>query len=98
MSCIAFVLAGGYVGGRLAPLLLDAGHTLRCLVRDARRLQGRPRSDQVEVVEGDATRPEALPESYSRYLLNSLREAFDLHAVPLRLHFRRGDNPYARSR
>ncbi len=41
------------------------------------------------------TRPDALPESYSRYLINSIRETFDLWAVPVRLHLRRGENPYA---
>ncbi|MCX5512001.1 ribosome biogenesis GTPase Der [Kaistia algarum] len=40
------------------------------------------------------SRPEALPESYTRYLLNGLREAFDLQAVPLRLTLRKGENPY----
>ena len=53
--------ATGYIGGRLVPRLLAAGYRVRCLVRDARRLQGRPWSEQVEVVEGDATRPETLP-------------------------------------
>lgn len=53
--------ATGYIGGRLVPRLLATGYRVRCLVRDARRLQGRPWSDQVEVVEGDATRPETLP-------------------------------------
>jgi uncharacterized protein YbjT (DUF2867 family) len=53
--------ATGYIGGRLVPRLLEAGYRVRCLVRDARRLQGRPWSNQVEVVEGDATRPETLP-------------------------------------
>lgn len=51
----------GYIGGRLVPVLLEAGYRVRCLVRDARRLQGRPWSDQVEVVEADAARPETLP-------------------------------------
>jgi GTP-binding protein len=37
----------------------------------------------------------ALPESYLRYLSNSLRAAFDLAGVPLRLLLRTGDNPYA---
>ena len=52
--------ATGYIGGRLVPALLEAGYPVRCLVRDARRLQGRPWSDQVEVVEGDALKPETL--------------------------------------
>lgn len=40
------------------------------------------------------SRPEALPESYIRYLTNDLRERFDLAGIPLRLSLRGGDNPY----
>jgi GTP-binding protein len=36
----------------------------------------------------------ALPDSYLRYLTNSLRAAFDLPGVPLRLRLRTGKNPY----
>jgi GTPase len=36
----------------------------------------------------------ALPDTYLRYLTNSLREAFDLPGVPLRLRPRTGKNPY----
>jgi GTP-binding protein len=42
--------------------------------------------------------PEELPKSYVRYLANSLREAFDLPGVPLRLNLRKGENPYADKR
>lgn len=52
--------ATGYVGGRLAPRLVDAGYTVRCLVRDPLRLRGRPWLDQVEVVAGDALDPASL--------------------------------------
>ena len=45
--------ATGYVGGRLAPMLLDAGHRVVCLVRDPSKLDGIPWSDRVEVVRGD---------------------------------------------
>jgi GTP-binding protein len=41
------------------------------------------------------SRPKALPDSYVRYLVNSLRETFDLPGVPIRLHLRKGENPYA---
>ncbi|MEM9105940.1 MAG: ribosome biogenesis GTPase Der [Pseudomonadota bacterium] len=41
------------------------------------------------------SRPEALPASYTRYLMNGLREDFDLPGVPLRVSYRKGDNPYA---
>lgn len=41
------------------------------------------------------SRPEALPESYTRYLSNDLRERFDLAGIPLRLMIRGGsENPY----
>ena len=39
--------------------------------------------------------PQALPASYLRYLENALREAFDLPGTPIRIHPRRGKNPYA---
>jgi GTP-binding protein len=39
--------------------------------------------------------PEHLPEAYLRYLVNGLRQDFDIPAVPLRLNFRKGKNPYA---
>src|SRR4051794_29139971 len=52
--------ATGYIGGRLAPRLLDAGHTVRCLSRSAARLRDAPWADRVEVVEGDLTDAESL--------------------------------------
>jgi len=42
------------------------------------------------------SRPDDLPTSYSRYLVNTLREQFDFWGVPVRLHMRKGDNPYDR--
>jgi GTP-binding protein len=41
-----------------------------------------------------ASRPEALPAAYQRYLINGLREAFDLPGTPIRLWVRGGKNPY----
>jgi GTP-binding protein len=43
------------------------------------------------------SRPAALPESYRRYMINELRQAFDLWSTPIRLHFRKGENPYSKS-
>ncbi|PDT32040.1 ribosome biogenesis GTPase Der [Rhizobium sp. L9] len=40
------------------------------------------------------TRSDALPESYTRYLINGLRADFDMPSVPIRIHFRSPDNPY----
>jgi GTP-binding protein len=40
------------------------------------------------------TRPDALPESYIRYMINGLRNDFDMPGVPIRIHFKAGDNPF----
>ncbi len=42
------------------------------------------------------SRPEALPDAYTRYLVNGIRDDFNLPGVPLRLTMRKGDNPYAK--
>ncbi len=42
-----------------------------------------------------ASRPEAVGETYLRYLENELRTAFDLPGTPIRMRLRRGRNPYA---
>jgi len=68
--------ATGYIGGRLVPRLLAAGHRVRCLARDPTRLLGRSWSD-VEVVAGDALDPADLDRALSGidvayYLIHSL--------------------------
>ncbi len=40
------------------------------------------------------SRPEALPDSYLRYLTNSLRDRFDLDGTPVRFVMRKPRNPY----
>ena len=42
------------------------------------------------------SKPGDLPASYIRYLVNSLREAFDLPGTPIRFGLRKGANPYAK--
>ncbi|HQR88310.1 MAG: ribosome biogenesis GTPase Der [Caulobacter sp. 32-67-35] len=42
-----------------------------------------------------STRADQMPEHYRRYLINSLRESFDLPGVPLRITIKSGANPYA---
>ncbi|MFY8114551.1 MAG: ribosome biogenesis GTPase Der [Rhabdaerophilum sp.] len=37
---------------------------------------------------------DALPESYKRYLVNSIRETFDLPGVPIRMSIRTSENPF----
>ncbi|MBO3749314.1 SDR family oxidoreductase [Streptosporangiaceae bacterium NEAU-GS5] len=45
--------ATGYIGGRLAPRLIEAGHEVRCLTRSANRLRDVPWARGAEIVEGD---------------------------------------------
>jgi GTP-binding protein len=42
-----------------------------------------------------SSRAQALPETYRRYLINGLRESFDLPGTPIRLNLRAKKNPYA---
>ncbi|MFP4435865.1 MAG: SDR family oxidoreductase [Chloroflexaceae bacterium] len=69
--------ATGYVGGRLVPRLLEAGHQVRCMTRDTARLQGRVWQGQVELVAGDVLQPETLPPAMAGievayYLIHSM--------------------------
>ena len=40
------------------------------------------------------TRADAVPDAYKRYLVNSLRESFELPGTPIRLTLREKDNPF----
>jgi GTPase len=42
-----------------------------------------------------ASKPGELPESYRRYLVNTLRQDFALPGTPIRMMLRQSDNPYA---
>ena len=44
------------------------------------------------------TRPDALPESYTRFLINGLRNDFQLPGVPIRIHFKASENPFENRR
>ena len=76
----------GYIGGRLVPELLAAGHRVRVLVRHAERLRDTPWVDRVEVVAGDAGDAEAVRRcltdiDVAYYLLHSLQEGPGLEAA-----------------
>ncbi|WP_170180437.1 SDR family oxidoreductase [Actinomadura pelletieri] len=69
--------ASGYIGGRLVPELLGAGHRVRCMARSARRLRDHPWAGRVEIVEADATDPDA-----TRRALDGVDVAYYLiHAI-----------------
>ena len=55
--------ATGYIGGRLVPELLAAGHTVRCLARTPSKLDDLGWRADVEVVRGDVTDADSLAEA-----------------------------------
>lgn len=69
--------ATGYVGGRLVPHLLARGRAVRVMVRDPRRIEGRPWAEQVEVAQADATNADEVFEALAGvdvayYLMHSI--------------------------
>ncbi|GIH92700.1 SDR family oxidoreductase [Planobispora siamensis] len=60
MGMILVTGATGYVGGRLVPQLLEAGHRVRCVARSPQRLRDLPWAGRVEVVAGDVGDPDAM--------------------------------------
>ena len=72
---------------RHPPPLVDGR---RVKLRYATMIKARPPTIALWV-----SRPTELPESYSRYLIQSLRDTFRMPGVPVRLLLRKGNNPYA---
>ncbi|MGI9609670.1 MAG: SDR family oxidoreductase [Acidimicrobiia bacterium] len=74
--------ATGYIGGRLVPRLLEAGHRVRCLTRDPSNLALDPWINEVEVVQGDVLDPASLDAAlegcdFAYYLVHSMGSAED---------------------
>jgi uncharacterized protein YbjT (DUF2867 family) len=70
--------ATGYIGGRLVPRLLEAGHSVRCLARNAQRLTGR--FSGAEIIEGDIFDEDHLREACegvdaTYYLVHSMSDS-----------------------
>ncbi|WP_321476962.1 SDR family oxidoreductase [uncultured Paludibaculum sp.] len=82
MDRIAIAGATGYIGGRLAPMLLDSGYVLRCLVRSPRKLSGRDWASnphveirQVDLAAGASLARELTGCSSAFYLVHSMMSA-----------------------
>lgn len=61
---VGIIGATGYVGGRLAPALLAAGHRVRCLARTPSRLDRVPWRAGVEVAEADVLDRASLSQAF----------------------------------
>ena len=78
--------ATGYVGGRLVPRLIEAGHDVRVVVRNAGRLRDVPWGNDVEIVEGDLTDAGAVREAVADrevvyYLVHSMASTGDFETT-----------------
>ena len=91
MRCIVFG-ATGYLGTRLVPALLAAGHDVRVMARNPAKLDGVPWRQQVDVVEGDVTDGERVRQALEGqkilyYLVHSLLRSdfvdFDARAASI---------------
>ncbi|MGW0466614.1 SDR family oxidoreductase [Streptomyces sp. NPDC003027] len=81
--------AGGYIGGRLVPELLDAGHRVRCLARTPANLRDHPWAHRAEVVRGDVTdadslRPALRDIDVAYYLVHSMGAGRDFEETDRR--------------
>lgn len=81
--------ATGYIGGRLAPRLADAGHEVVCLARDPTRLRDVPWADQVSVRRGDVLDPDSLGPALegvevAYYLIHSISSGAEFSEVDRR--------------
>jgi len=76
--------ANGYIGMRLLPVLVEAGHDVTCVVRHRNRFQPAPDLlDKVEVIEFDFLQPENAIQQFHKkqfdvgyYLIHSLGDTY----------------------
>ena len=82
--------ATGYIGGRLVPRLIDAGHDVRVFVRDPERLRDVPWGTEVEVATGDLQNPDEVAAALEGmeavyYLVHSMSGKCDFEATEKRI-------------
>ncbi|OON71360.1 SDR family oxidoreductase [Streptomyces tsukubensis] len=81
--------ATGYIGGRLVPELLNAGHSVRCLARTPEKLRDHPWVAETEVVRGDVTDADSVGSALAGidvayYLVHALGSGEDFEATDRR--------------
>src|SRR4051812_32549760 len=78
--------ASGYVGSRLVPELLAAGHQVRCMSRSVSRLREFPWFDRVQAVTADARDAQSLKAALAEidvafYLIHSISGGREFEAA-----------------
>ncbi|MBW8698939.1 3 beta-hydroxysteroid dehydrogenase/Delta 5--_4-isomerase [Streptomyces sp. MBT84] len=81
--------ATGYIGGRLVPELLAAGHRVRCLARSPDRLRDQPWAGDVDVAAANVTRADSVAEAMrdidvAYYLVHALGSGADFEETDRR--------------
>ena len=81
--------ATGYIGGRLVPRLLDAGHEVRCVARNPQKLSLYPWRHRVEVAGGDVLDERAIKDALvgcdaAVYLVHSMSAGKDFSRLDRR--------------
>jgi uncharacterized protein YbjT (DUF2867 family) len=81
--------ATGYIGGRLAPRLLDGGRAIRAMARNPNKLESAGWRDRAEVVRGDLGDPDSLTTAFDGidvvyYLVHSMGTSPDFVAEEAR--------------
>ncbi|NYF10415.1 uncharacterized protein YbjT (DUF2867 family) [Leifsonia sp. AK011] len=76
----------GYIGGRLTPRLLEAGHEVRVLVRDPSKLRDVPWASRVDIAAGDLTDATTLAAAFEGvdvvyYLVHAMGARGDFEAT-----------------
>jgi len=80
--------ATGYIGGRLAPRLVENGHDVRILVRDPSKLRDVPWARRVEIVSGDLTNADSVTSAVADidvvyYLVHAMGSGRDFEKTEL---------------
>ena len=78
--------ATGYIGGRLAPRLIEKGYKVRCLARHPSHIKGKPWAKDAEILKGDILKGEGLSSAFKNidaafYLVHSMADTPDFEKL-----------------